>query len=502
MSKRNKLSRRNLLKGFAAAGLGAAFGIPKAVRALGTTTAKAETKPRFLIVLGGFGGASIIDSFLAIRESESNNPLTINAFPDEQVTDVSGSPFRAVATSGSTIGALPFGFTADQNEFVNKHKQDMLVATATGTSVNHAVAQKRSLTGNGAWSGRTLQEAVAAQYGNGMLVPNVNMATLGFLERGDDQSVPDFALPEPVADPALWSLSLNGSRGIKAAPDDVLLNAARDLRDRKLDPESTFARTFGANPHIQRWLKQRALRPELESGELISKLNMLSNSADYPFAEYGLTPSEDAARLATAFPLMQSDPLEAQAALAFLLIKNRVSVSVTMAPTFSLVLTGEGAATELNNPPLAFDYSHNSHRATQAVMWKRTLSIADRLIALLKAEQFDATTGESFWDRSLIYVATDFGRSRNRQGGSAQFNSGHHLNNGNLIISPLVKGNTVLGGVNKDTGLTYGWKTSDGSPLVNEENGLQDIYAGILGALGVDTGGSGLANVPAMVKAS
>jgi len=502
MSKRKKITRRNLLKGFAAAGVGAAFGIPRAVRALGSSTAKAAKKPKFVIVIGGFGGASIIDSFLAIREGECNDPMNINAFPDAEVVDINGSPFRAVTTSGSTIGALPFAFTADQTGFVNKHKQDMLVATATGTSVNHAVAQKRSITGNGAWSGRTLQEAVAAEYGSGMLVPNVNMATLGFLEKGDDQSLPDFAFPEPVADPALWSLSLNGSKGIKGAPDNVLINAARDLRDRKLDPESTFARTFGTNPRIQRWLKQRSLRPDLEAGNLISKLNMLTDSPDYPFAEYGLTPSQDAARLATAFPLMQDDPLEAQAALAFLLIKNRVSVSVTMAPTFSLVVTDDGSGADLANPPLAFDYSHNAHRPTQAVMWKRTLSIADRLIDLLKSEPFDETTGESFWDRSLIYVATDFGRGKRREGGAAVFSSGHHLNNGNLIISPMVKGNTLLGGVDKNTGLTYGWNTGDGTPLPNEENGLADIYSGMLTALDVDTSGSGLANVTAIAKGS
>ena len=40
-------------------------------------------------------------------------------------------------------------------------------------------------------------------------------------------------------------------------------------------------------------------------------------------------------------------------ALAFLLLKNRVSVAVTIGPSFNVVLTNQ-----LDNPPLAFDFSH------------------------------------------------------------------------------------------------------------------------------------------------
>ena len=68
-----------------------------------------------------------------------------------------------------------------------------------------------------------------------------------------------------------------------------------------------------------------------------------------------------------AFPTLTSgnpfvDPLEGQAALAFLLLKNRISTSVTLGPSFNVVLNGSS----LVQTPLAFDYSHNAHRQTQA----------------------------------------------------------------------------------------------------------------------------------------
>ena len=57
-----------------------------------------------------------------------------------------------------------------------KYADDMLVATSVGTSVNHAVAQKRALTGNNAWKGRTLPGNRRATVWTGMPLPNVNMA--------------------------------------------------------------------------------------------------------------------------------------------------------------------------------------------------------------------------------------------------------------------------------------------------------------------------------------
>ena len=67
-------------------------------------------------------------------------------------------------------------------------------------------------------------------------------------------------------------------------------------------------------------------------------------------------------------------------------------------------------------------------------MWSRLLSVADRLIGLLQQEEY--ANGQSFWDRTLLYVATDFGRTKARPANAPDFGSGHDLNNGSLIVSP------------------------------------------------------------------
>jgi hypothetical protein len=152
-------SRRGLLAGAAASLAGP--GLARAART------PAGPPPRFLIVLCGTGGCSIVDSFLAVRESESANAATLNAWPDQLVQSPGGGPFRAIDFASKTIGAIPAPFTANQSDFVKRHGQDMMVATYTGTSVNHGVAEHRSVTGNAAWRGRTLQEAVALTYGAG-----------------------------------------------------------------------------------------------------------------------------------------------------------------------------------------------------------------------------------------------------------------------------------------------------------------------------------------------
>ena len=83
------------------------------------------------------------------------------------------------------------------------------------------------------------------------------------------------------------------------------------------------------------------------------------------------------------------------------------------------------------------------------------MTTVDSLITLLKAKEFDPVTHETFWDRSMVYIATDFGRTRVRPSGSASFGTGHDLNNGVLMISPMVKGNTILGGVDQMSTQTY-----------------------------------------------
>jgi hypothetical protein len=499
-----KITRRRALQGLTALGVGAAaggYGLSRRSRAAGEGDG-----PRFLIVLAASGGASIIDAMLAIRDTESANASTINTFPEAMVQDVAGSPFRAVDQSFTELGAIPAPFSTSQSTFVQSHHQDMMVATLTATSVNHAIAQRRSITGNEAWYGRTLQEAVALQHGEGFALPNVHLlAGTGHSVRGTDDSIPGYCFGEMVADPKLWPLALDGVMGTSHPVDRGLLGAARSLRNDRLDPKSRFSEAFGASSKLQEWKRLRGVpQQQVETAQLINQLMVLPDSAEYPLSANGLSPSPDGELVRSVFPGYETDPLDAQAALAFLLLKNRVSVSVTLGPDFNASLDagieqGQGIPEGgLNNPPIAFDFSHQSHRAAQAFMWERVMRVADGLITLLQGVEWE--DGESMWDRTMIYLASDFGRTKTRPSGSETFGSGHDLNNAVLAISPLVNGNSVLGGVDPDTGLTYGFDPISGAPQPGRTMTEPEIYSGLLGAMGVESG-SELPSVPAMRKA-
>ncbi|GAB4539228.1 MAG: hypothetical protein Tsb0020_53050 [Haliangiales bacterium] len=125
-----------------------------------------------------------------------------------------------------------------------------------------------------------------------------------------------------------------------------------------------------------------------------------------------------------------------------------------------------------------------------------SVSDPDGLIELLKSEEYGG--GQSMWDRTLIYIASDFDRSKTRPSNADDFGSGHDLNGGALMISPLVRGNSVLGGVDPDTGLTYGFDPQTGEPEPGRHMTEAEIYAGVVQALGADTSGSGLPDMPAM----
>ncbi len=497
MQIRRTFNRRQVLMGMSAATLGASALLGRSARAV-----EEPPERRFLIVLGAAGGASIIDSFLAIRESESRTPATLNCFPDAVVHQVEGSPFRAVNLQADQTGPTPFPLHTDQLEFVRKHHQDLMVATLTCTSVNHDVAQKRSITGNDAWAGRTLQEAVATAYGDGLALPNVNMAVGStFMTPGHDRTIPASCFPEPVVSPSTWPLSLHGSKGI-AGPDQALIEKARNLRDQGLEPASIFRRIFAGNEDLERWIRLRRTQRQLETADLITKLMVRADSPKFPLAANGLQESEHAARVRERFPLYEINPLHAQAALAYLLIKTGVSVSVTLGTrAFIGEVTGELITRALEgepgvDAPLGFDVSHGYHRSAQAVGWNQLLLVADGLIDLLKAEEY--RNGESLWDRSLIYIATDFGRTKKRAPGAEEFGTSHDLNNGVVILSPQANGDRVLGGVNPDTAMTYGFDPTTGAPDPGRTMQEKEIYAGVLHTLGVDTAGTDLPDMRAM----
>lgn len=494
-------TRRQVLAGLGTLGAGFAAGLGRSRP--GRADGEGDDGPRFLIVLTASGGASMLDAMLAIRESECNNAAQINCFPDALVQEIAGSPFRAVDQSFEALGPIPVPFSANQSQFVTRHHQDMMIATLTGTSVNHAVAQRRSVTGNEAWHGRTLQEAMALQYGESFILPNVHLiAGSGFCSRGTDDSLPTYCFGETVADPALWPLALDGALGTRYPVDREALAAARALRNEALDPRSRFSEAFGHSAQLRQWAHLRGVpQQQVEAAELINKLIVFPDSPQYPLADHGLQPSPDAALVAEAFPDFATDPLHAQAALAFLLLKHQVSVSVTLGPGFNASISGDFEQGEglpegsVANPPIAFDFSHQSHRSTQAFMWDRVLEVADRLITLLQGQPWE--DGGSMWDRSMIYVATDFGRSKNRPAESLDFGSGHDLDNGVLVISPLVNGNRVLGGVDPNTGLTHGFDPVTGQADPGRTMTEAEIYSGLVHALGIETNGE-LPDVPAM----
>lgn len=491
-------------RSFLATGLGAGLGaLPFGAHAQG---AKDGRPPRFLIVLSAFGGANVVDSFLSVRESECAAPAELNAYPDAMVQSIGA--FRAIDMKSERIGAIPAGFTSNQSAFVKKHQQDMMVVTHTGTSVNHFVAQQRSTNGNAAWQGRTLQEAVALTYGGDKPIPNVHLVNgTGFTERGTDNTLPSFAYGERAPSPNLWPLSLDGYKGIKGAPPRELVDAARALRNDRLDPATDFTSAFGDSDPIKRWLALRGdSQRRIEAADLITRLMLFPDSPIMPLEAHGLKSSPLGDRIRAVFPNYDFDPLEAQAALAFLLLRYGVAATVTLGPGGSAVFkkgvdlrSGGLEEGSIVNTPISFDFSHQASREVQALMWDRVLKTADRLISLLKSEEY--ADGKSYWDHSMIYVATEFGRTRKRPAGAMTFGTGHDLNNGSLIISPLVNGGKVLGGVDPDTLLTYGFDPRTGAPEKGRTMTEPDIYAGIVQALGIDTPGANLPDMRAMRKA-
>ena len=92
-----RLSRREMLHALSLAAAGSttlapflsgcrrSLETPESLERLGGRRDALDGKPRFLVVISAAGGASIIDSFLAVRQSESNNAANVNCFPDASV---------------------------------------------------------------------------------------------------------------------------------------------------------------------------------------------------------------------------------------------------------------------------------------------------------------------------------------------------------------------------------------------------------------------------------
>jgi hypothetical protein len=484
---RNTLSRRRMLQ--LGAGAAATAALAPALQSGAEDPAPVPVAARdrkLLFVFCAFGGASIIDSFLPIPESAVGDAAlaaTLNVYPDALVEQISGSNLRHVgllADSDYSFYVKP----TNMGELLRRHGQDAAVIAHDVSSVNHAIGQQRSLNGAGINRGRTLLEAMAVRYGGGMSLPSCNMARGGFIEHGSDVTVPLRARHELITAPLLFAMGTHGYRGLAGLPASAGVERARSIRE-QLDRESVFASTFAKSPRLQTYLqKRRDARTDFEAAGMIDKLLLLEPGSVDP--RLGLVGSEIASVLREKLPVMEIDEVQAQLALGFLLTYHGMSSSIAVGLREDPPIVEAGPL----NTPIAFDFSHTNHRMTQNIMWGRTAALLDTFIGLLKQYDYmgDPALGK-MWDRSLIYVASEFGRSKSRPSGSTGWSTAHDLNNGSLIISPLIRGNRVYGGVDPKTGRTYGFDPATGQPDPASKFFEGDVYSLLAHALDIPFAG-------------
>lgn len=479
-----KPTRRELL-----AGALAAAALPRA--------AVAQAAPRkYLFVIGAMGGASIIDSFLPVSTSAHANGSKLTTFADSLIEQPNGSNLRCVANLGTELAGPP-AYVADftQRTFLERHGADVAVMTVESTSVNHVIAQQRAMNGGGINRGRTILEAAGLVHGQGLPLPVCNLMNGGYVQPGTDGGLPVQGRQAVVQDPTTFAFGTHGFRGLPMGADAAKVAKARAVRER-LESRSAFGRTFGGADTQKRWLELRAQGDAVEASNLASKLMLLD---DPRLAQVGLSATPELARLRQHFPELAGDTFQQQAALAFLLVTSGASAAVGFALTNAVKTVNDGGQTKIVNANLAFDASHYNHRVAQHTMWSRLLRTTDGLIRLLKTTQDPSRPGSSFWANSLVYLATDFGREKERPAANAlAFGTGHHLNNGVVLVSPLVKGNRVYGGVDPATCLTHGFDRITGAPAPGTVMSEGDVYAAISGALGVDY--AGRTSIPALVS--
>ena len=471
-------SRRQLL---AMAGLGGLGGLalPRVVRG--------ADEPRYIVVLGCFGGASMVDCLMPVDLSEAAthaNRGTVNSYATRQV-----GAFRCVDRSTPV-------------RFLERYGHQAIAMGTQSSSVNHFVGQARSINGRDTFAGRTLCEAVSAVYGEQLVLPNVNMGRGGFTEPGADPTLDRRFRAEIVSNPVTFALSTHGTDGVIPLGDSPiedpelraqLLSQARELRDGALEEASPYGLTFpNSRARRELLLARRDIDPRLEQEDLIRRLLFVPDLGEIlPLEAYGLDSSEQTERIRQVLPgAMPSstsgtadDRLQAQAALAYLLLTTGTSCAVT--------LTEPGT-----DGFLAFDQSHNSHRNAQSTHWDRVLDVAHRLITLL--QEAPHADGGSFWDRTLLLFATEFGRDKWDTGSG--YGTGHHLNNGVLMVSPLLAGGQVLGEPDPNNGFICGFDPVTGEPTPFDELGPgedplfsderlppseEQVYGGICEVLGI-----------------
>ena len=465
------MERRRFLKNSCALGLSSAAasaGIVKFPSLLSSSQAfAASTAPRYLFTICTTGGASIVDSFLA----QTTGPA---AYAD--LTKPGNGVFSAVPVLQNSIqGAIPLGNGYPSATFITKHGGDMVVMTCEVSSVNHLIAAKRAMTGDNVFGGKTIGEAQALAYGEKYPLANLLLAGGGYGAEGDDRLLPGFARGQTVADPLMFAFATHGFKGLNQPLSNNDIMALRQLRT-QVEAAAPLMAAGQKSPILQNYLENRnRVVAMLENGDTITKM-MLRDPSTSNLQAFGLQTSQDFELVRSKFTALATDPFEARLALGFLAVKNKLSVSVTITPSQAPLITAQGTP----NAPIAFDWSHVDHRGAQNSMWSYVLKGTDSLIDLLKAtDDPHAGDGSKMWDRSVIYLATEFGRDKIATGGS-----GHHLNNGVVMISPLLKGGKIFGGVDPATGLTFGFDGKTGEPLPKLWMSEKDIFSALAMALG------------------
>lgn len=460
-------NRRSLIKSMALAPLASSFRLK--------AESQKQKKPPLLFSFCANGGASIIDSFMpAVSHTENKN---LRAYPESLIDSIPDSPIRCVKNLNYSLG-IPVGpKDYSMKQFLQSHYRDMLIMSQEVTSVNHLIAAKRSLTGNGTNRGRTLAEEHAAQLGDQFILPNINMAIGGYAENGDDDSLPERCRSEIVVDGSLFALSTHGYRQTAQEPEQMLMQLARETRNQLSESWLTEALSQ-PNAQLRSFLSARKKLTSLEKRDLFDSLNLIPNHTVSGASPH---PNDDVSTILQFLPDLFENPISSKIALSYLLAKNQVTGAMTISLLDSILFEAGDPPERIVNLPLGFDWSHNNHQGTQNTMWRIMLQGIDALIKLLKQTQDGPDASTSLWDRSLIYVATEFGRSKELTTGS-----GHHLNNGTLLISPLLRGNQVLGGLDETSLQSRGFDFVSGKPHNGRPPREGDVYSLICQALGLD----------------
>lgn len=478
-------SRRSFLKG--------SLGTLAACSGLGAEqllNADAALDDRYLFIIAAPGGANMTDCFLASDRGPGAYDMDLLLKPDF-------TPFRCVIPRYNSVGwSLPIGNGYSQLDFLKAHHKDMAVMAVEGATTDRTYAPRLAMTGNEINRGRTLAEHIAATYRGRFAFPNISMATGEFAVPGRDRYLSDSARAELISDPLLFAFATHGYAGINGHTGTSRTGSSKVAQQRQfrleLDRASEFYKQNKDHPTVQQYLYNRdQIMPTLEKNQLMLSL-LIDGKHSQRYNQYGLKPAEQLPELSRHFPQLGSDPFEAQVALAFLLSQKGLTNVCTLAPTTDLVLSSD--RNRANTAPMGFNWSHTDHRGAQNTMWSYLLQNIDKLIQLLKSAPIGGDPAKgSMWSKSVIYVVSDFGRDRVQEGGS-----GLSTNNAHLVVSPLIKGNRIYGGLDERTGRVTGFNPYTGMVEPGRKITTGDHYSIISELMGAPF--RGLVKFPALMK--